>query len=220
MITKTIGADSVLGRILRARRCRERARNTQAMEESLEVWFTREVLSHEAAFSHFIARLWPKFEEHADFRQEAYARVFRAARRARPAAPRAFLFATARHLIADRARREQVVCIRTSPDSDFTDRLIDEISPEQKVAAALELAELAVAFERLSNRSQEVLWLRRIQGLSQKEVASLLGISEKTVEKHLRIGTRHLAQLMHGRAYRGPSRDGLTTKPSAAARAL
>lgn len=168
------------------------------MEETLDVWFAREVLSHETAFSRFISRLWPDRDEQADFRQEAYVRVFQAALKARPDAPKAFLFTTARHLVADRVRREQVVSIRPG-GTEFAETLVNEISPEHQVAANLELAEVARAFDQLSTRRREVLWLRRIQGLSQRRVADLLGISEKTVEKHMRVGTRQLAELIQDR---------------------
>lgn len=169
------------------------------MEETLDTWFAREVLSHETAFCRFISRLWPDRDEQADFRQEAYARVFQAALKTRPESPRAFLFTTARHLIADRVRREQVLTIRPA-GTEFAEILVDEISPEQQVTAGVELAEVNRAFEQLSRRCREVLWLRRIQGLSQKEVASLLKISEKTVEKHMSVGARELARLTGGRA--------------------
>ncbi|WP_449446652.1 sigma factor-like helix-turn-helix DNA-binding protein [Thermomonas brevis] len=37
------------------------------------------------------------------------------------------------------------------------------------------------------------MWLRRVEELSQKDVALRLGISEKTVEKHIAKGMRLLA---------------------------
>jgi DNA-directed RNA polymerase specialized sigma24 family protein len=78
------------------------------MEESLDAWFKREILSHEPILMRFLARVWSRLEEVPDIRQQAYARVFEAARKARPSAPKAFLFTTAGHLVADRVRRERV----------------------------------------------------------------------------------------------------------------
>ncbi|MFC3658285.1 sigma factor-like helix-turn-helix DNA-binding protein [Xanthomonas hyacinthi] len=43
-----------------------------------------------------------------------------------------------------------------------------------------------------------MIWLRRVEELSQKEVAVRLGISEKTVEKHVAKGMRLLADHFHG----------------------
>lgn len=166
------------------------------MGDSLDNWFKREILSHEEILVRFISRVWPRRDEIADIRQEAYTRVYEAARQARPLTPKAFLFATARHLMADRIRRERVVSIRASAEHEYLNLLVDEISPEQRASAHQELARLARAFDRLSGKCREVVWLRRVKERSQKEVASELGLTEKTIEKHLRTGVRQLAHYM------------------------
>jgi RNA polymerase sigma factor (sigma-70 family) len=163
------------------------------MEEPLEIWFKREILGHEEMLMRFLARVWPHRDELPDIRQEAYARVYEAALKGRPHAPKSFLFTTARHLMADRVRRERIVSIRAGGDTDFLNVLVDEISPERRASAGEDLARLAHAFDRLSAKCREVVWLRRVKELSQKEVAQHLGLSEKTVEKHLRTGVRLLA---------------------------
>ena len=170
------------------------------MGEPLDTWFKREILTHEAILVRFIARIWPRRDEIADIRQEAYARVYEAARQVRPQTPKAFLFATARHLMADRIRRERIVSIRAGGENDYLNVLVDEISPERRVGAHQELARLAQAFDRLSMKCREVVWLRRVKGLSQKEVADRLGLTEKTIEKHLRTGARQLAHYMRENA--------------------
>jgi len=162
--------------------------------EPLDTWFKREILSHEDILVRFIARVWPRRDEIADLRQEAYIRVYEAARLVRPQTPKAFLFATTRHLMADRIRRERIVSIRAGGDNEFLNVLVEELSPERRVGAHQELARLARAFDRLPAQCREVVWLRRVKELSQKEVAERLGLSEKTIEKHLRTGARLLAR--------------------------
>jgi RNA polymerase sigma-70 factor (ECF subfamily) len=166
------------------------------MEEPLDSWFKREILSHEDILMRFLSRVWPRRDEVPDIRQESYARVYEAVQKARPHAPKAFLFATAKHLMADRIRRERIVSIQAGGENDYLNVLIDEISPEQRVGANQELVRLARAFDRLPPKCREVVWLRRVKELSQKEVASRLALAEKTVEKHLRTGARLLAHYM------------------------
>jgi len=175
------------------------------MDESLKNWFVREVLVHEEALVNYLLRVWPRRDEVPDLRQETYMRVFQAAATTRPTSAKAFLFATARHLMTDRIRRQRVVSIDTMGDLDTLNVLIDEISPEQRVRARQELRRLALAFDSLPPKCRETVWLRRVDELSQNEVAQRLGISPRTVEKHLMKGLRNLANAMFGSANASPN---------------
>lgn len=169
------------------------------MEESLDNWFKREIVVHEAALVRFLNRAWPNRDEIHDLRQEVYARVYEAAAKMRPAtSPKTFLFQTARHLLIDRVRRSRIVSIEGVPDLDALNVLVDDVSPERRVRARQELNLLARAFARLAPKCREVMWMRRVEQLSQKEVASRLGISESSVEKHVIKGTRQLADAVFG----------------------
>ncbi|NCT70609.1 MAG: sigma-70 family RNA polymerase sigma factor [Xanthomonadaceae bacterium] len=183
------------------------------MATEFDDWFVREVLVHERALSLFLQRSWPHRDEWHDLRQEVYARVYEAAGRTRPDAPKAFLFATARHLMTDRLRRSRVVSIE--PVGDFESSnvyLIDEVSPERWTGTRQALKRVVEALDRLPNRCREVVWLRRVEELPQKDVASRLGISEKTVEKHLAKGMRLIADHLYG-GDAVPALDGHRARP-------
>lgn len=168
------------------------------MEESLDTWFKREILAHEAMLLRYLRRVWPRKDEVHDLRQETYARVYQAAMASRPASARSFLFTTAHHLMADRVRHERVVSIEAVGDIEALNVLSDEISTERRVGARQELERLARALDLLPPKCRKVLWLRRVEGLSQKEVAERLGVSVKTVEQHVSKGGRLLAEYMLG----------------------
>jgi RNA polymerase sigma factor (sigma-70 family) len=165
---------------------------------SLDAWFEQEILIHEDALVRYIKRRWPAPEDVLDLRQEAYARVYEAAGRSRPAAAKSFLFTTARNLMADRIRRERVVSIEARGDLEELDVLVDEISPERHASARQELRLLAQAFTRLPRRAQEIVWRRRIQDLPQKEVAARLGVHEGAIEKQIANAMRRLADALWG----------------------
>ncbi|HJR74488.1 MAG TPA: sigma-70 family RNA polymerase sigma factor [Luteimonas sp.] len=168
------------------------------MHESLDAWFAREILAHEDALVLYLRRCWPQRDEIHDLRQEVYVRVYEAAGKARPAMAKSFLFATARHLMTDRLRRGRIVSIETVGDFESMNVLIDEVSPERRLGARQVLRRLAEAFDRLPDRCREVVWLRRVEELPQKEVAARLGITEKTVEKHVAKGVRLIAEYFYG----------------------
>jgi len=173
-----------------------------SVNDALNDWFAREILVHEAIFVRYLARTWPNRDEVHDLRQETYIRVYEAARKARPHAPKSFLFTTARNLMADRVRRSRIVSMEAIGDLDILNVPVEDVSPEQRLNARQELMQLARAFSLLPPKCREVVWLRRVDELSQKEVASRLNISEKTVESHVVKGTRLLADLLFGRNVR------------------
>ena len=168
------------------------------MNESLDAWFAGEILVHEQALMYYLRRCWPQRDEIHDLRQEIYVRVYEAAGKALPTTPKSFLFATARHLMADRVRRSRVVSIEAVGDFESLNVLVDEISPERWFSGRQILKRLAEAFDLLPDRCRQVVWLRRVEELSQKEVAMRLGISEKTVEKQVAKGMRLIARHFYG----------------------
>jgi RNA polymerase sigma-70 factor (ECF subfamily) len=75
--------------------------------------------------------------------------------------------------------------------------LVDEISPERRLHARQELKQLGNAFRLLPPRCREVVWLRKVDGISQNEVAQRLGISVRTVEFQVQKGMRILAHALY-----------------------
>jgi RNA polymerase sigma factor (sigma-70 family) len=162
------------------------------MTNALEDWFASEILAHEPLLVGYLLRVWPNRDEVPDLRQEIYVRVFESAQHTRPALPKAFLFATARNLMTDRLRRGRIVFIGTRGDLDELNVLVDELTPERCVTNIEELQRLAKAFDCLPPQCRTVMWLRKVEQLSQKEVAVKLGVQEKAVEKQVARGIRLL----------------------------
>lgn len=173
-------------------------RYLRGMGNPIDAWFVREVLVHEQALMRFLRRNWRDHDEIHDLRQEVYVRVYEAATRRMPDSPKSFLFATARNLLVDRVRHQRIVPITAVGDIEQLHVMEDELEPARWLGGREALARLARALDRLPDRCREVVWLRRIEDLPQKEIARRLGISEKTVEKHIAKGSRMLADHFHG----------------------
>jgi RNA polymerase sigma factor (sigma-70 family) len=168
------------------------------VDDSLDTWFKREILIHEASLFRYLRRVWPKREELHDLRQEIYVRVYEAALKARPASPRAFVLATARNLVVDRVRRGRVVSIEAVADTEALNVMVDELSPERRLSAWQELRRVTRAFNSLPRRCREVVWLKRVHDLSMQEVADRLGLSVRTVENQVLRGMRLLNDSVFG----------------------
>lgn len=162
------------------------------MNTELDQWFAREIFPHEPALTRYLNRMWKGSAEVADLRQETYVRIYESAARALPRSPRTFLFATAHNLIVDRIRRRKAVSIAYAREPVSYDSRVDELTPERCLIARHQLQRLTRAFSGLPQVTREVIWLRRVEGLSQLEAARRLGLNEGALEAHMSRGLRNL----------------------------
>jgi len=103
---------------------------------------------------------------------------------------RAFALTVARNVALSWLRHKQVVPIELVADLEQLELLDERGQVEEIVNTHQELALLSRAVERLPTRCRQVFTLRKVYGLSQKEIAAELKISENTVEQHLAKGMR------------------------------
>ena len=150
---------------------------------------------------------FPKAGDVDDIVQEAYVRVLEAHATQTIESPKAFLFATARNLALGRVRHLKVESDFALAESHVTGVCDESADVAQAVARAQELELLTQAIQSLPTRCRQIITLRRIYGLSQKEVAAQLGISEHTVEAQGTIGLRKLAEYFERIERQRPRRE-------------
>ena len=165
--------------------------------ECLDDWFVRAVLPHEGALRRYLARTRAgDDDEIEDLCQEALTRLYVAAEQERPRHAKSFLFTIARRLVIDQVRRAQIVQIDRVADLDSLSVPVDEVDAERHLSAREELALLQRALGALPPRCRAVMEMRRIQGLTQRQTARRLGISESAVEAHIQRGVRGLEVML------------------------
>ena len=161
-------------------------------------WFAVHVQPHDAALRAWLRARFPAVGDIDDVAQEAYARVLQVRARdpLREHAVKPLLFATARHLALDLLRRRQIVPMEAV--GDFGDDAFVDDTPgiAETVSRRQELALLAEAIQTLPDRCRQILTLRKIYGLPQKEIARQLGIAEHTVEAQVGLGVRRCADYL------------------------
>jgi RNA polymerase sigma-70 factor (ECF subfamily) len=167
-------------------------------EETLNAWFCREVLPLERALTGFIRRNWRVAADVTDLRQDVYERVLTGARAGLPAHTAQYVFTVARNHLINRAKRGQVVSFELVADIASLDLEFDRFQTERQLSAREELRRAQEGLDRLPPRCREVVWLRKVQGLTTRETAEQLGISVDTVEKQITQGMRALVDFMLG----------------------
>ena len=158
-----------------------------------EQWFKDEVQPHGTSLRAYVRGRFPGIRDVDDVVQESYLRIWQARARHPIQSARAFLFRIARNLALDTVRHD-----RRSPIKVVTDLahlfVIDD-RPDAAAAAARqqEIALLVAAIDALPARCREIFILRKLRGVSQKDIAARLGLSEQTVQVQAARGLRRVA---------------------------
>ncbi|MCW5548304.1 MAG: sigma-70 family RNA polymerase sigma factor [Opitutaceae bacterium] len=157
-------------------------------------WFAEEIQPHEASLRSYLRGMFPSLPDIDDLVQESYARLIHAREAGRVSYAKAFLFTTARNLALDFFRRRKIVTIESV--ADITDLPVLEERPDaiESINHQEELGMLAAAVRALPDRCRQVLTLRLLYGLSHKQIAVELGISEHTVKAQIAKGMRRCAE--------------------------
>jgi len=158
-------------------------------------WVAVHILRHEPALRQWLRRTGIQRSDIDDIVQQTYCKLSELDSVAHIIDPRAYFFTTARSFFLQRVRRDRVVNIQAA--SDLIDSYIEDQapSPEQTIGARRELSKVFEVIAALPKRYRDVIELRRIEGLSQKETAKRLGITEKIVENSLARGIKAVLQI-------------------------
>jgi len=165
-------------------------------------WFATELQPHEAALRGWLRGKFPRLVDIDDLIQDAYVKVLETRRRSpeRLYATKAFLFTVARNLALDRLRHEKVLPFEPLGAGEDDNIVEDLPDVAEAVGRRQELELLTEAVQSLPERCRQVMTMRKIYGLPQKEIARQLGISEHTVEAQVGLGVRRCAEFLarHG----------------------
>ena len=166
--------------------------------------FTKLFAESRQALHRYIRRFVGSSDTAQEIVQEAFLRTYR--QRETVTTLRAFLFSTARNLAANEYRHRRTV--ERSALGDFDDSRVktEHESPETALLRDERNRLIQEAIDRLPPQCRAAFALRVFHECSYKEVADRLGISAKTVEKHIARGLHETHSYLK-RRYDAPRRD-------------
>lgn len=168
--------------------------DAQAILRERARWIARHILPYEAELRRSLKRRAPAGFEVDDIVQEVYARLAAFPSVDHIHSPRSYLYRMAGGIMTDYARRQKVVPMLAVEDYEAVGATSADLSPEAVVLHRDQLNRVARIFSQLPPAVAEVFRLRRIDGMSQKEVARRLNLPESTIEKRMARGVYLIAQ--------------------------
>lgn len=158
--------------------------------DALIEWVARCVLPWESYVRACLRRASVQPGEIDDIVQEAYSRIARLEQFQHISNPKAYLLEVARNVLLEQLRRSRIIRIETVTEVDMP--IIHDDSPDQERIAIgkEELRRLQGLIEKLPDRCRKMFVLRKIHGLSQKQIAEQMGVTENTVETQVGRGLR------------------------------
>ena len=162
----------------------------------------RAFLENERGIKRYLSRFFSRSQDIDDLTQETFLRAFAESGRD-VVSPRAFLYRIARNLALN--ERDRMSYRTTTYMEDYPDSSVlgagDQVTAEDVVEGRRKMAVFAEAIAALPPQCRRVFVLRKVQGLSQKDVARQLGLSVSTVEKHLATGLLKCSEYLRLRGY-------------------
>lgn len=140
----------------------------------------------------FLTRRMSDRQRAADVAQETYLKLIDIDEQAVPVLhARSFIFRVAGNLAIDALRREQRIAASHGDSDGACEVACPAPAPEAALLARERLQILDQALLQLPDNARQALLLNRVEGLTQKQVAQRLGVSESMVAKYIGQALRH-----------------------------
>lgn len=165
------------------------------------------VRRHLASLHRYLTRLTGSTADADELCQETFLRVWQRAASYRPGKVRltTWLHRVAHNLAVDELRRR-----RDPPGAH--EEAVDPVGPERLAEAAEADQRLRRALDRLPATQRSALLLCQVQGLSNREAASVMGVSVRGLESLLARGRRTLREALLDTADDGLARSSRTPR--------
>ncbi|PCI49639.1 MAG: hypothetical protein COB49_04690 [Alphaproteobacteria bacterium] len=160
-------------------------------------------ITHMPSLRRMIGQYFIRTEDIEDVLQEAFVRAFAAEKIKNIHYPKAYLHSVARNIALNELSKKSTTTLEFIEEVLGADVESNEPAADDWLHSRLEFEAFGLAVADLPPQCRKVFLLRKICGLTHKEISQKLGISTSTVEKHLAKGLYKCADFMAQKGY-GP----------------
>jgi RNA polymerase sigma factor (sigma-70 family) len=157
-------------------------------------WFAEHIFPLESQVRRWLKKRGQHSFDTDDLIQEGYAKLVNLKSVADIKQPRAYFYQIIRSLVTDHRRRATAVSIEFVEEIGDFARSGESLSPERIVSGYQDLEGLFRVIAAMPEPTKTAFVLKRLEDLSQKEIAIRMNISEGMVEKRLSQAAKAIMQ--------------------------
>lgn len=148
----------------------------------IRAWVSSNIVPHEAELRAWLRGMSLSEDEISDAVQDAYVSISRLASVAHIRNGKSYFFQTAKMAVLQKIRRARIVPIEQLSELNSLHMVDDYPAPDRQMSARQDLERIQRLIADLPDRCRQIFVLRRIHGMSQREISRQLGLPEHTVE--------------------------------------
>ena len=149
---------------------------------------TAEFLENSGFLKRFLARFFSEQQDIEDVAQETFLRAYVAEQKQSIEQPKAYLFRVAKNVALTRLTRKSEQITDYIADLSVPDVMYSETSAADEAEADESLGIYCEAVAALPEKCRQVFLLRKVHGLTHREIAERMSLSISSVEKYLLKG--------------------------------
>ena len=161
-----------------------------------DIWFSEALQPHAAELRLWLRSQFPPELDFDDIVQDAMLSALKAHEEGVLRSPKAFLFGAARNLALRSLRSRRVRGYDAMVQIEDCELMDDRAGVQESVVKNQELQILTLAIQSLPDRCRQIFTLRKVYGLSQREIAAKLDLSTRTVNAQITIGLHKCAMFV------------------------
>ena len=151
---------------------------------------SRSFLEQQGSLKLFISKFIQRPQDIDDIAQETFIRAIRAETRNDIEFPKAYIYRIARNLSYEFLSKKHVKLTQYIEDCALGELSMPTTDVENTIAVNERMTKVKEAIADLPPQCQRVFIMHKVYGFKYREIASQLGISMSTVEKHIISGLR------------------------------
>lgn len=172
--------------------------------------FEHQIRENESLIKSWLSCRFPGLKADVeDIAQEAFLKALNVHKKRPLDDPKTYVFKVARNLAIDFLRRKKVINFKALVEEDESNVVDSMMGIQEEISRKQEFEFLNEAVDSLPKKCRQIITLRKLYGMSHKEIAAKLNISTNTVESQISIGIRKIRDYFKRKDAVTPEKDHL-----------